>query len=444
MSNSTQATNADYQSHLDRVKRHYEKAIERTGADGVLIASGSPRQTFLDDHAYPFIVNPHFKYWLPITDQEGCFILYRPGQRPCLLFHQPADYWHKPPADPSGDWVEHWDIQVIGAITDAHNHLGNTRGLAFIGEDTAMAEQWGITRINPGPMLDEVHYHRAYKTDYELAQMEQANRIAASGHIAARQGFEAGHSEFEIQQAYLAAIDHREKESPYTSIVALNENAAVLHYQHYKLERPAMHRSMLIDAGANHLGYAADVTRTYCADNSLFAELIAALDLEQQGVIDDIRVGGSYTDLHINMHHRVAKLLKTFDLVNMDPASMVEENVTFNFLPHGLGHLLGLQVHDVGGFQQNPEGETLAAPEAHPALRLTRTLENRQVFTIEPGLYFIPMLLDQLRGSPHAGAVNWERIEALIPYGGIRIEDNVAVLDGKPVNLTREAFAQCS
>ena len=91
---------------------------------------------------------------------------------------------------------------------------------------------------------------------------------------------------------------------------------------------------------------------------------------------------------------------------------------------------------------QSPGGEHLAAPDQHPALRLTRTIEADQVFTIEPGLYFIPLLLDKLRSTAQGTTVNWKEVEHLTPFGGIRIEDNILVTDDGFVNLTRQAFAE--
>ena len=197
---------------------------------------------------------------------------------------------------------------------------------------------------------------------------------------------------------------------------------------------------MLIDAGADYNGYAADVTRTYAARDGVFADLIAALDEAHLGIIDEIQVGMNYADLHSSMHGRLATILKQFGFVDMSEAAMLESNVTFNFCPHGLGHFLGLQTHDVGGFQKNPAGDIGPAPEKYPALRLTREIEDRQVFTIEPGLYFIPMLLKKLKASEHAKAVAWDKIDSLLPYGGIRIEDNIVMGNGAAINLTREAF----
>ena len=110
------------------------------------------------------------------------------------------------------------------------------------------------------------------------------------------------------------------------------------------------------------------------------------------------------------------------------------------FFPHGLGHFLGIQVHDVGGHLADPDGRRAPPPKAHPMLRSTRTLEPGHVLTVEPGVYFIEMLLDGWRNGTESrrDAINWEAVDALAPYGGVRIEDNVLVTDTGPRNLTRE------
>ena len=117
----------------------------------------------------------------------------------------------------------------------------------------------------------------------------------------------------------------------------------------------------------------------------------------------------------------------------MSADSAVESGVSSVFFPHGLGHLIGLQVHDVAGFQRDDSGGTIDKPSGHPYLRLTRT--------IEPGIYFIDMLLAELKGKPQASDVNWEKVDRFRQYGGIRIEDDVACTDGAAENLTRDAFA---
>ncbi len=433
-----------YSGHLAQMQQQYIDAAILSGCTGVLIAAGTLQPCFLDDHHYPFVVNPHFKAWLPILDVPDSFLLIRHGERPRLLFSQPEDYWHMTPALPQAFWADHWQIEPIQSYRDVLRLIGNTQDLLFIGEQAELAKEWGITAINPTSALTSLHYERAAKTAYEIACLRQANQIAVRGHSVAETGFRAGKSEFEIAHDYLGAIQHREQQAPYSAIVAQNEHCAVLHYQFYDQQRhsAANLNSLLIDAGANFHGYAADITRTYAARPGVFQDLLSGLDQHHLGIINDIQTGMNYAELNAKMHHRIAQLLLESDIIRMPVEDMIETNLTFTFLPHGLGHLLGLQTHDVGGFLQSRQGEERPAPEQYPALRLTRDIENQQVFTIEPGLYFIPMLLKKLKQSPHQSQVNWPLIDALMPYGGIRIEDNVVILNDQPVNLTRLAMAE--
>jgi Xaa-Pro dipeptidase len=98
-------------------------------------------------------------------------------------------------------------------------------------------------------------------------------------------------------------------------------------------------------------------------------------------------------------------------------------------------------VHDAAGFAAGPDGGTREKPAGHPYLRLTRDLEPGFAVTIEPGIYFIDSLLEAARADGRGRAIDWKRVDALRPFGGIRIEDNVVAQAGAPRNLTREAFA---
>jgi len=155
-----------------------------------------------------------------------------------------------------------------------------------------------------------------------------------------------------------------------------------------------------------------------------------------------VRAGQSYPELHIHAHHVLADVLREHGFIRMSAESAVAAGVTSVFFPHGLGHPIGLQVHDVAGFQQDERGGSIARPEGHPYLRMTRALEAGMVVTIEPGLYFIDMLLEELRQTPASAQVDWARIDAFRQFGGIRIEDDVVCTDGAPENLTRDAFAK--
>ena len=154
-----------------------------------------------------------------------------------------------------------------------------------------------------------------------------------------------------------------------------------------------------------------------------------------------VRAGLDYRDLHLACHRRLAGVLRELGIVDMDPASMSETGVTSTFFPHGLGHPIGLQVHDVAGFNDE-HGGLIPRPDGHPFLRMTRVLGPGMVVTIEPGLYFIPTLLAKLKAGEHAAAVDWAKVEHLAKFGGVRIEDEVHCTDGQPENITRDAFAE--
>ena len=155
-----------------------------------------------------------------------------------------------------------------------------------------------------------------------------------------------------------------------------------------------------------------------------------------------MRSGTDYRRIHLDAHLALAGILREHGVLTVSSEAAVATGVSATFFPHGIGHGIGLQVHDVAGFAAADAGaETLAKPDGHPYLRLTRTLAPGMVVTIEPGIYFIEMLLDDLRAGPNAASVDWSRVDAFRPYGGIRIEDDVACTDGEPLNLTREAFA---
>ncbi|MGH8399381.1 MAG: M24 family metallopeptidase, partial [Gammaproteobacteria bacterium] len=198
--------------------------------------------------------------------------------------------------------------------------------------------------------------------------------------------------------------------------------------------------SFLIDAAAQVHGYAADITRTYSAANDEFQSLIDALDREQQALGHEVRPSTDFKALHLEAHHAIARLLHDFHFVRLSAEEIFAQGISRTFLPHGLGHLLGLQVHDVGGLMANPRGDPIPRPDGHPNLRSTRILRENFVTTIEPGLYFIASLLDKLKTSAYGRHVNWPKVDEFRQYGGIRIEDNVVARASGPDNLTRDAF----
>lgn len=436
----TDALTRLYPSHLESVKKRFDMALAAAGFDAVAVFAGALHTLFLDDMDYPFRVNPHFKNWLPLTQAHDSFVAYVPGHKPVLVYYQPEDYWYLPPEPPSGYWVEHFDIRIIKRPEDAPGALPIARRCVFLGEWQERFKNWGFADVNPEAMLNPLNYTRAVKTEYELECMRRANVLSAKGHRAAEQAFRAGASEFEIHSAFCAASGQSDNQLPYGAIIALNEHAATLHYQHWNHDKSAKRHAFLIDAGAQVNGYASDVTRSYSAQADEFQSLIDELDTVQQTLARKVKPELDFKALHIEAHHAISRLLHNFDFIRLPPDEIVAKGISSIFLPHGLGHLLGLQTHDVGGFMASPRGNTIPQPPGHPYLRITRVLKKNFVVTIEPGLYFIPSLLERLHQGGYSGHVNWPKVDAFRKYGGIRIEDNVVARAGGPENLTRDAF----
>lgn len=430
-----------YSHHAGVMRQRADEALARGGFAHLVIPSGTLHYQAFDDRDYPYAVNPNFKAWLPLTRLPNSWLVHTPGARPKLIYCQPFDYWHVVPGAPEGWWVEHVDIEIIRRPEDALALLpADASRCAILGEPQSALG--AFVPNNPSVVIDYLDWHRARKTPYEIALMRQAQRLGARGHRAAEAAFRAGASEFQIHMAYCSAVGQDANELPYGNIIGLNEHAAVLHYTELGRRAPSPLRSFLIDAGASAHGYASDITRTYAATgHDEFQALVDAVDAAQQQMCAAVRAGVDYRQLHIDAHLSLMGILRDFGVLKVSPEAALASGVSAAFFPHGLGHLIGLQVHDVAGFAASDRGGRIERPQGHPYLRLTRVLEPGMVVTIEPGVYFIDMLLDEVKQAGHAASVDWSRVDFFRPYGGVRIEDEVLCTEGEADNLTRPAFA---
>ncbi|MEM9385204.1 MAG: Xaa-Pro dipeptidase [Pseudomonadota bacterium] len=434
----------EYAAHVQIMVSRYEEAMKAADLDRVVVFAGVERMLPFDDSAYPFRATAHFRAWVPMNT-PGHAIVFLRGERPRLFCHQPGDFWHAAAPAPPPMVQMAFDVIVADDVNDIVRQLGDGGRCAWLGEADHVPPACAHASLNPPALVRRLNFARSVKTDYELTCLRRANALGAQAHQAAAAAFSHGASEYQIHQHYLQAIDATDADLPYPSIVCLNEHAAILHYQKLDRRTPAEHRSFLIDAGAMADGYASDITRTYTTErevNGPFATLLSTMDRLQQAVCDQVKAGVDYVELQLQCHEMLARVLDEAELINsISLEGAVEAGITRAFFPHGLGHYLGLQVHDVGGFQSKAEGGRIDPPQEHPFLRLTRQLREREVVTIEPGLYFIPTVLEHLRAEDAGKHVNWGLVEQLTPFGGIRIEDDVVALRGGHENLTRTAFA---
>ncbi len=425
-----------YLEHVARLQRGYEQLCATHALDAICLHAGvaRPRSTF-DDQFWPLRVVPHFAHLCPLAEPDNVLVL-RPGQRPRLLRLVETNFWEGPAAM-APHALSAVEVVELGSLDALKAALPPpSPRVVFVGEDAARAARLGQSIEIPPAVLRALNELRVHKSAYELACLAEANRVAALGHAAVRDAFLDGsaRSELDLHLIYLQATQQDDPETPYKNIVALGDHAATLHHIAYARQRGPGATSLLLDAGVAYLGYASDVTRTYARGSSAeldaFRALIAGVDTLQRRLCDEVAVGTSYEALHDRAHVYVGAALKDAGVVRGSVDEAVASGVTRAFLPHGLGHSLGVICHDVGCAELKPRAE-------NPFLRNTRPIEVDQVFTIEPGVYFIPPLLAPLRTGPSASLVDWKLVDALTPLGGIRIEDDLHVRAGGIDNLTR-------
>ncbi len=427
-----------YPKHIADLQEAYEQVLEATGYTSVALHSGRGlRQRGIDDQYWPLKVNPSFSQWVPIQDEDNIVVI-RCGRTPTLIRPTRDDFWEGPAPEPGSHYAD--SFQLIACAPDKVAGALPSEKLAWIGDTTAAAQDLGVPEdaMNPAALVEKLDALRVIKSEYEIQCLAEASKIAARGHAHLATLFSAGHySELDLHLEYLRVTQQDAGETPYSNIVAQGVNGAVLHHVHYtKNTDTRSDLSLLVDAGATWMGYASDITRSHVRGESAaakdFAALIAGMENLQLELCGQVRPGLDYEDLHNDSHHRLAKLLLEANIATGASASgLVEQGITRAFFPHGLGHSLGLQVHDVGC-------RLVAPADENAFLRNTTTIAPGQVFTIEPGCYFIEGLLGPLRAGPASKLVLWSTVDALRPFGGIRIEDNLAVTQSASINLTRD------
>lgn len=278
---------------------------------------------------------------------------------------------------------------------------------------------------------------RRTKDPAELERMRNAAAATAFGHLAALRLARPGMTERQLQVEVEAEFfRHGAPRTAYGSIVGGGPNGAVLHFS--PTSRPfGSGEIVLMDAAAEFEGYAADVTRTFPTGprfEGLQRDLYQlVLDVQEQAIADACP-GKEYRELHLEAAERIAAGLVDLDILRGQPADLVDRDAHALFFPHGLGHMIGLATHDAGGcLAGRPRSDRFGLKW----LRADLPLQEDYVVTIEPGIYFIPAILTNREWRErYRDDVNWDRVDALLQFGGIRIEDDVRITNGLPEVLS--------
>ena len=427
-----------FEQHLSERLQVLEHALGIFELDGLVLTAGSEGHYYQDDQEIPFRSSHHFMHYCPV-EGEGHALVLLPSRAPVLFYHCPEDFWydHSPVGEPF--WIDCFEVRSFPSKEAIWKALAEYQSSGYLGPEDKQASEQGFEPVSES-FQHHLNWYRAYKSPYEAHCVDRATELAVHGHVAAGSAFLDGGSEFDIHMAYLLATGMKDRDLPYTAIVGIDEKSAILHYGQ-KRHEPRNGRVMLIDSGAKYGGYASDITRTHTNGDvaSEFNSMLDAMNREQLQLCNSISAGMNFGDLFHESHLAVGRVLLEHDIlrrVALDEA--VEKGLTSVFYPHGVSHMLGLLVHDVGSKQLDVAGNFYVKDEDKSTRTRMRTIESGHLFTVEPGLYFIKMLLNSQREGEFKDMFNWDLVDRLLPYGGIRIEDNIYITDNEVKNITRQ------
>ncbi|MCC6831185.1 MAG: aminopeptidase P N-terminal domain-containing protein [Thermoleophilia bacterium] len=264
---------------------------------------------------------------------------------------------------------------------------------------------------------------RRPKDDLEVGRMRRAVAATRAGFAELAGAIRAGRTERELQILLEAAFlraggDHL----AFPTIIAAGDHSAVLHFSPTARELRDGDL-LLVDAGAECGGYAADVTRTYPVGSGFDAAQRVVWDtvrLAGEAAIAACRPGVMWHDVHRAAALVVAEGLRELGVLRGTPETLLDSGAVTLFLPHGVGHMVGLGIRDAG----TASGETRGPEGGLPRLRVDIALEPRHAWTVEPGIYLVPAILDGARGRRD---VAWDRVDGLAGFGGVRIEQDVLI-----------------
>ena len=290
-----------------------------------------------------------------------------------------------------------------------------------------------------GPAREKFRHARRAKDAVEIEVLQRAARATAAGFSALGEAIRPGVTErqlqIELEAAFFRAGADR---TGYGTIVGAGSNAAILHFSPSN-RTTAIGDLLLVDAGAEVGRYVIDVTRTYIVGGNPDAfrrDLYQIVLAAEETAIASCTVGAEWKELHLRAAIQMTEGLVQLGLFRGSAESLVEQSAHQLFFPHGLGHLVGLGVRDASGMlpgRQRDERSMLSN------LRMDLPLQENYLTTVEPGVYFIPVILnDPANREKYRDSVNWELAERYYNLGGIRIEDNVLVTTDGPVVLTSD------
>ncbi|MDR0962722.1 MAG: aminopeptidase P family protein [Mediterranea sp.] len=306
----------------------------------------------------------------------------------------------------------------------------------------APAEQTGSI-----PFIKGVIAQRNYKTDEEIAEIERACDVTADMHIKAMQVIRPGMYEYEVVAEMNRVAEMNNCQLSFPTIASINGQTLHNHYHGNQIKSGQL---FLIDAGCEtEMGYAGDMSSTVPVDKTFTSRQRAVYEIQNAmhlGAVSALRPGIPYMEVYDLSARIMVDGMKALGLMKGNAEDAVREGAHALFYPHGLGHMMGLDVHDMenlGEVWVGYAGQPKSTQFGRRSQRLAIPLEPGFVFTVEPGVYFIPELIDLWRGEKKfTDFINYDKVEEYRHFGGIRNEEDYLITPtgarrlGKKIPLT--------
>jgi Xaa-Pro aminopeptidase len=434
------------------IYRARRNAIREAGKGGAILWLGhvlQPRN--YADNAFPFRQNSHFLYYTGISEPDLALLSY-PEPDNDILFSPPStmdDIVWSGAGRTREEIAFEAGIRTVEDIADLASYLSRFRDQGLkthylppyqASSVLRLAELLGIPpgQVRAGVskgLVEAVVRQRSIKEEVEIAEIEDALRVTDRMHRAAMATARPGLYEYEVAGVMQGVALSAGRQQAFTPIVTIHGEVLHNHSCDHVLEEGQL---LLNDSGVESPRfYASDITRC-CPVSGRFtaaqAEVYETVLRTQEAAIGMIRPGVPYVDVHMHTARVMVDGLRTMGLMKGDAAEAAAAGAHALFFPHGLGHMLGLDVHDMedlGDIVGYPEGQERSSQFGRNFLRLARCLEAGFVLTVEPGIYFIPALIEKWEQERrHVDFICYDRVKLFRGFGGIRIEDNVAVTAG--------------
>lgn len=435
---------------------------QRLGDAPALVFAGGLRAINFPANVYPYRADSHFLYLVGTGIPEAA-LLVQGGRSELFMPAKDEDdpLWHGPQPGPD-DFAAATGVDAVRSLDElpaaieaagggsrvrtlpSNDPLTRHRQAALLGRAWPGDRAPGIGGLDEGDLAlaDAMIELRLVHDEAALQVLRSAAEGTAAAHRAGMAATRPGHFEYEVRAAMEAELMARDMGVSYNPIVTVH--GEILHATTYDHELRAGDL-LLADVGSEHQGWASDVTRTWPVGGTFSPTQRALYDIVLQSERDAIamvRPGVRYRDVHLAAALTLARGLVDEGVLQGDPQSLVERGAHAIFFPHGVGHLLGLDVHDMedlGDRAGYAPGRSRSEQFGLGYLRLDRDLVPGMLVTIEPGLYLVPAILERqsLVGPFIAdGTFRPSALERFSDVRGIRIEDDVLCTTTDPEILT--------